>query len=49
MIGLFRLGVLIVFMGVSGVGKTILMDVLVGRKIGGYIEGDIRIFGFFKK
>lgn len=35
-------------MGVSGVGKIILMDVLVGWKIGGYIQGDISIFGYFK-
>lgn len=46
--GVFRLGVLIVLMGVFGVGKIIFMDVFVGRKIGGYIEGDIRIFGYFK-
>ena len=35
-------------MGVSGVGKTTLMDVLAGRKTGGCIEGDIRISGFPK-
>jgi ABC-type multidrug transport system ATPase subunit len=35
-------------MGVSGAGKTTLMDVLAGRKTGGYIEGDIRISGFPK-
>lgn len=29
-------------------GKTTLMDVLAGRKTGGYIEGDIRISGFPK-
>lgn len=28
--------------------KTTLMDVLAGRKTGGYIEGDIRISGFPK-
>lgn len=36
-------------MGVSGAGKTTLMDVLAGRKTGGYIEGDVRISGFPKK
>lgn len=30
-------------------GKTTLMDVLAGRKTGGYIEGDIRINGYPKK
>ncbi|KAH0708801.1 hypothetical protein KY284_010228 [Solanum tuberosum] len=47
--GAFRPGVLIVLMGVSGAGKTTLMDVLAGRKTGGYIEGDVRISGFPKK
>lgn len=47
-IGFFRFGVLIVLVGVSGVGKIIFMDVLVGWKIGGYIEGEIRIVGYFK-
>lgn len=28
--------------------KTTLMDVLAGRKTGGYIEGDIRISGYPK-
>lgn len=45
----FRPGVLAALMGVSGAGKTTLMDVLAGRKTGGYIEGDIRISGFPKK
>ncbi|EXC25846.1 ABC transporter G family member 40 [Morus notabilis] len=35
-------------MGVSGAGKTTLMDVLAGRKTGGYIDGDIRISGYPK-
>ncbi|PHU15683.1 Pleiotropic drug resistance protein 3 [Capsicum chinense] len=36
-------------MGVSGAGKTTLMDVLAGRKTGGYIEGSIKISGYPKK
>ncbi|PSR91814.1 Pleiotropic drug resistance protein [Actinidia chinensis var. chinensis] len=47
--GAFRPGVLTALMGVSGAGKTTLMDVLAGRKTGGYIEGQITISGYPKK
>ncbi|PPR84605.1 hypothetical protein GOBAR_AA36107 [Gossypium barbadense] len=47
--GAFRPGILTALMGVSGAGKTTLMDVLAGRKTGGYIEGDVRISGFPKR
>lgn len=46
--GVFRPRVLTALVGSSGAGKTTLMDVLAGRKTGGYIEGDIRISGYVK-
>ncbi|KAL7210715.1 hypothetical protein ACSBR1_032132 [Camellia fascicularis] len=48
MTGAFRPRILTALMGVSGAGKTTLMDVLSGRKTGGTIEGDIRIGGYLK-
>ncbi|KAG5228963.1 ABC transporter family protein [Salix suchowensis] len=47
--GAFRPGVLTALMGISGAGKTTMMDVLAGRKTGGYIEGTITISGYPKK
>ncbi|KAK2417900.1 pleiotropic drug resistance protein [Trifolium repens] len=47
--GAFRPGVLTALMGVTGAGKTTLMDVLAGRKTGGYIAGNITISGYPKK
>ncbi|CAI0540631.1 unnamed protein product [Linum tenue] len=43
--GVFSPGVLTALVGSSGAGKTTLMDVLAGRKTGGYITGDIKISG----
>ncbi|XP_061343409.1 pleiotropic drug resistance protein 1-like isoform X2 [Gastrolobium bilobum] len=47
--GAFRPGVLTALMGITGAGKTTLMDVLAGRKTGGYIGGNITISGYPKK
>lgn len=47
--GVFSPGVLTALVGSSGAGKTTLMDVLAGRKTGGYIEGVIKISGYPKE
>ncbi|KAL8547629.1 hypothetical protein ACS0TY_007090 [Phlomoides rotata] len=47
--GAFRPGVLTALMGVTGAGKTSLMDVLSGRKTSGNVEGIITISGYPKK
>ncbi|PQQ17542.1 pleiotropic drug resistance protein 1 isoform X2 [Prunus yedoensis var. nudiflora] len=47
--GAFRPGVLTALMGVTGAGKTTLMDVLAGRKTRGYTEGNISVSGYPKK
>lgn len=39
--GAFRPGVLTALMGVTGAGKTTMIDVLARRKTGGHIEGSI--------
>lgn len=47
--GAFSPGLLTALVGVSGAGKTTLMDVLSGRKTGGLVEGSITISGYPKK
>lgn len=47
--GAFRPQTLTALMGVTGAGKTTLMDVLAGRKTGGRITGDVRLNGFPKE
>ncbi|XP_074276922.1 ABC transporter G family member 39-like isoform X2 [Silene latifolia] len=46
--GAFRPGILTALVGVTGAGKTTLMDVLSGRKTSGYIDGNITISGYPK-
>ncbi|PHT65158.1 Pleiotropic drug resistance protein 1 [Capsicum annuum] len=47
--GAFRPRILTALMGVSGAGKTTLMDVLAGRKTEGSVEGNISLSGYPKK
>ncbi|KAK9723827.1 hypothetical protein RND81_05G028100 [Saponaria officinalis] len=46
--GAFKPGILTALVGVTGAGKTTLMDVLSGRKTSGYIDGNITVSGYPK-
>ena len=46
--GPFRSGVLTALMGGSGARKTTFMDILAGRKTGGFNKGNIWINGYPK-